>query len=228
MEKQISTTDELKKEIVPVIHKANSLVVTNPQEYNFAAGFRKDIKSAQKRVSEFFAPMKKKAYDAWKSITSTESDVLEPLGKALSTVDFKLINYQKQKEKKRLEEQRRLQAKADAKAEREKNRLIKQANNLKTPELKEERLAEVEEIETPVVTVQSEVEKVNGMHTRKYWKGKILDEEKFIKWCVENNRFEFIDINQKEVNAFATRTKGKIEIPNVKFYIDEKIAQKVN
>jgi len=216
---------ELRQELSPVITKADSIQIYNADDYEFAAGFLKEVKGAQKKVADFWAPLKKKAHEAWKGLTAKEAEMLQPLQNAENTVKNKILSFQREEEKKRLEEQRRLQAEAEQKARLERERLIKEAEKLKSPELKAQRMAEADLVEAPVVTVQKETPKVAGISTRKIWKAEVLDKREFILAALsDDNLLGFISIDLSALNRVAGATKGAIKYPGIRFYEEEILA----
>jgi hypothetical protein len=220
---ELVKTNGLEKEISPIISQADRIVISNPVQYEGAADFLKDLKSAQKKVTDFFAPLKKKAHETWKAITTKEGEVLNPLQNSEAMIKNKMIVFQKVEEEKRIAEQRRLQAEAEEQARKERERLQKQAEKLKTPELKEQRLQEAEEVEVAVITVQSEVPEVKGISYRKIWKAEITDKPEFVRAALKNaTLMSFIHIDATQMNKLATMTKGEISYPGIRFY-EEKI-----
>ena len=216
---------ELRQELSPVITKAGSIQIYNAEDYEFAAGFLKEVKGAQKKVADFWAPLKKKAHESWKGLTAKEAEMLQPLQSAEETVKFKLLSFQREEEKKRLEEQRKLQAEADERARRERERLIKEAEKLKSPGLKEQRMAEAEMVEAPVITVQKETPKVSGISTRKVWKAEVIDKKAFLQAAVnDNNLVGFITVDLSALNRVAGATKGAVNYPGIRFYEEEILA----
>jgi hypothetical protein len=166
-----------------------------------------------------------KAYSAWKEITNREKDMLDPLKAAEDTVKSKMLTYQRQEEEKRQTEQRRLQAEADAAAERERQRLLKEAEKLKTPELKEERMRQAEEVIAPVITVQTETPKVSGISTRKTWKAEVIDKKAFVEAALKDeNLLAFLEIDMSKMNKLAAATKGQISYPGIKFFEEQSLA----
>jgi hypothetical protein len=117
------SVDTIKAETLPVVARASAIVVKTPEQYAEASDFLKAVKGAQKRVTDFFGPMKSKAHEAWKAITTTEAATLKPLQDAEAQVKRVLVAYQTEQEAIRQAEQRRLQAAADeaARKEREKS-----------------------------------------------------------------------------------------------------------
>ena len=218
--------DTIKEQVSPVLTQERSItVITSADSYGLAAEFLKEVKAAQSKVTSFFAPMKKKAHDAWKEITTKERDILQPLKGAEFSVKTKMLTFDRLARAEAAAEQAKLQAEADARAEAECEHLLKQAANLKTPALQEQRLAEAEEVEAPVITVQSEAPKVEGISTRKTWKARVVDKKAFIrKAFIDNNLLGFIIVDEKALNKVAQATKGSVSYPGIKFYQEESMA----
>jgi hypothetical protein len=127
-----------------------------------------------------------------------------------------VLVYDRAQEEIRRAEQRRLQAEADERARRERERLEKEAARLKTPELKEERLAQAQAIVAPVVEVAQIAPKVEGVSTRKTWKARVIDAGQVPR--------EFMTVNETALNAYARATKGKMPVAGVEFYEEESLA----
>ncbi|MDH3267344.1 MAG: hypothetical protein OEM46_00675 [Ignavibacteria bacterium] len=212
-------TEKLEVEISPVLDKANQIQVASPQQYEFAGDFLKEIKSAQQKIKNFFGDIKAKAYATWKAISSQEQNTLQPFVHAEATIKNKMVIFRREEERKRIEEQRRLQAIEDASAEKERQRKLKEAEKLKTSELKEQRMQEAEEIVAPVMTVQSNVPEIKGQSLRDHWVGIIKDPLEFIK-TIANEKPDLIymiEIKQGKLNQFAQNTKGEIPLKGIEF-----------
>ncbi|MDD5220749.1 MAG: hypothetical protein PHV11_09300 [Candidatus Bipolaricaulis sp.] len=222
-------SDELaiRKEVSPVIQTANSLIVTNADEYSYGTDFLKKIKEAQKKVTDYFSPMKSKAHEAWKQICNNEGELLTPLKSAEDTTKRKLLNWKMEDDRKREEERRRLQAEADEKARIERERLEKQAEKLKTPELKEQRLEQAQNIIAPVIEVQTAVPKVEGISVRKIWKAELTDKAAFIKATANDpNLMALITVDMSALNRIASATKGGVTYPGVRFFEETTMASR--
>jgi len=210
---------QLRQEVSPVVSEAYSIVVQNAQQYSGAAEFLKMLKDAQKKVKEYFEPMKTNAYQAWKEICAKENQMLDPLGKAEAEVKTKMLTFQREEEERRIAEQRRLQAIADEKARKERERLQKEAEKLKTPELKEKRMAEAESVIAPVIQVQPETPKIDGISTRSIWKAEVISKIDFVKAAInDQNLLALLEIDLAKLNKIAQATKGQISYPGIRFY----------
>ena len=218
--------EKLEQEISPVVLKANWIKVTSPAQYEEAADFLKEIKTAQKKVDlEAFDPLRESKRGIEKLWSKFKINLSDPLNYAEITIKNKMLVFQRAEDEKRLAEQRRLQAESGERARKERERLQKRAEKLKTPELKEQALQEAEEVEVPVVTVQSEVPEVKGISYRKDWKAEVTDKPEFVKAALKNTTLmSFIHIDMVQMNKLATMTKGQISYPGIRFYQKETLA----
>jgi hypothetical protein len=209
MTTDIETVEEIKAEVLPVVARAEGIVIASSGDYEMAADFLKAVKGASKRVTDHFGPMKKAAHDAWKTITAKEAETLKPLQDAEARVKSTMLTYATEVERRRQEEQRRLQAEADARAEAERKKLEKEAAKLKTPELREARLEQAAAVVAPVVTVETQAPKVAGQSIRTTWKAVVIDIAVLPR--------EWMTPNQQALDAFAKSTKGAVAVSGVKF-----------
>lgn len=199
----------IKHEVQPVLEDAALLQVTTPEEYTNAGNFLKTIKAAQKKVTDFFGPMKQKAFEAHKEITKQESAMVGPLRDAEQKIKSSMLTYQSQEERKRFEAQRKAQEEADKKAMAERARLEREAAKLKTPELKEQRLEMAAAVVAPVVSVASVIPVIHGQNIVKRWKAKVVNLDAVPR--------EWMIVNQSALDAFARSTKGAVKVAGVEF-----------
>ncbi len=221
---EIDTIKE--QEVTSISMQAKSLIVSNAAGYSSAAEYLKTVKSALKKVNEeIIAPaeeVKRKAEVNRKNLVDL---FRTPLTLAESFLKGKMLTFDRLARAEAAAEQAKLQAEADARAEAECEHLLKQAANLKTPALQEQRLAEAEEVEAPVITVQSEAPKVEGISIRKTWKARVVDKKAFIrKAFIDNNLLGFIIVDEKALNKVAQATKGSVSYPGIEFYQEESMA----
>lgn len=199
----------IKHEVQPVLEDAALLQVTTPEEYTNAGNFLKTIKAAQKKVTDFFGPMKQKAFEAHKEITKQESAMVGPLRDAEQKIKSSMLTYQSQEERKRFEAERKAQEEADKKAMAERARLEREAAKLKTPELKEQRLEMAAAVVAPVVSVASVIPVIQGQNIVKRWKAKVVNLDAVPR--------EWMIVNQSALDAFARSTKGAVKVAGVEF-----------
>ena len=214
---EIEDTDRanLETQIAPVVSKATSMVVANKADFDAAIAFTAEVKGSAKRVRDFFAPLKQAAAEAHKRIVAAEKKFLDPLENAEDTLKRICLDWRTSEEKKRREEERRLQAEADERARKEREKLEKRAASVKTEEKKAELLERAAEIAAPVIAIP--VQAVSeGSSFRKVWKARIVDEKAVPR--------EWMVVNEKAIQAHARNTKGSVAIPGVEFYAEESLA----
>lgn len=127
METAIQTT-ELQQEIAPVVARAQAIVIRNPEERTAAMEFAKGVKALGKKAADFFRPMKQAADESKRRILDAEREALAPLQDAETMLKTKIVAYDTAAEQARQAEQRRLQAIADEKARREREKAEQEAD----------------------------------------------------------------------------------------------------
>ena len=176
IEPESAKDPEQKNAIAAFVQKYSSLVVTNPEEYQDAGGLLARIKAEIKARLEYWKPAKKKLDEAHAEICKKEKDSIAPLKELEKTVGEKMSLWSQAEERKRRDEEVRLQADARKKAADDAKR---QADLLKKSGRPEEAKAVIQQAAVPVqVVVQSSVPKVAGLSERKSWKFRIVDPSK--------------------------------------------------
>jgi hypothetical protein len=208
----------VKQEASKIMNWANGLVVSNAEEYRLALEKVKEIKAARNRWISCWADLKAKTYSAWKEVVGNEKAGTDILDKAEEIAKQKADTWLQEEEGKAQEEQRRLQAIADENARKERERLEKQASKLKTPELKEERMAQAEMVEAPVIKVETP-QAVEGASVRKTWKARLVDMDALIASATPGSvAASLLQFNERAANSFASSTKGNVKINGVECY----------
>jgi hypothetical protein len=223
---QETQVETIKAETMPVVARAQSLVVRTPEDYTGAADFLKAIKAAQKKVADHFGPMKAAAHAAWKKITATEAEAAQPLADAERVVKGRMLEYQDEQERIRQAEQRKLQAEADARAEAERKALEKKAAAMKTEAKREEYMERAAEVAAPVVTVAPVVPTVAGQAIRKTWKARLVSISTLTGLAAGDVRLSLIAFDQSAANKLAVATKGALSVPGVEWYAEQSLASR--
>lgn len=220
MSTELIVPEELESEVVaPVLMHASGIVVSDQPTRDAAMEFLKSVKAAAKRVKEYWEPKKTKAHAAWKEIVAAETQMLDPLTAAEATVKQKVVAFDAEQERIRIAEQRQLQAEADAEAERERQRLLKEAAKLKTPELREERMAAAEAVIAPTVVVAPAVAKGKGEATVTRWRAELVSKQELVASAANGNglAMALLCFDQVAANKQAVASKNNIPVPGVRF-----------
>lgn len=157
---------------------AAAVVVRNEDEAMNAKQLMDAIGADQKAAQDAIKGHKdaaKARHTRWCQLEAYFVDTLEA---ARKVVKGKILNFQIAEQKRRDEEQRRLQAEADERARKEQERLQKEAAKLKTPEKAQAKLDQAAAVVAPTV----EIAKVKtGVSARRVWKAEVTDTAAFLK-----------------------------------------------
>ena len=222
----LATVDQLQAEIAPVVARAAALVIVTPQDYADAAESLKRNKGLQAQADEIFvAPWRRAKADAEANRKKWDDLLLLPLRRAETILKEKQREWSREQERQRAAEQARLQAEENERARRERERMEREAAKLKTPELREARLAAAAEITPAVVTVASAVPKVKGQSVRKIWRADVTNKSAAIEAVMDWPDWEaYVELDMAQLDRFAQRTKGAVKVPGVEFYEETVLA----
>lgn len=210
--------EKLGKEVSVVESNANAMVVDSDAGYEAAAELTAEIKRMQKKVTEYWEPMRQSSYAAYQNVMAHKKEMIAPLEAAEKTLKKKIGAYSLQKERERKakeEEMRRLaQAEVDKRleeaAEAEKN------GNVAAMEMAMAE-AEVADNVSAVGRVASQTPKVKGVSQSKTWKITNIDSSKV---PVNFSGMELRPVDEKLVLQLIKASKGSIAIPGVTYEED--------
>lgn len=210
---------EVEKDVEYSVAVSQDIIIHNQPTLDKASEFVKGIKVLQKRVEETFKPIIDKAYSAHKEAVAQRDKHLNPLKQAEATIKNRIAGYLAECERKRQEEERRLQREADEKAAKEKAKLEARAEKALADgkdEKANELLEKAEQVEAIVPTVAPLVRKAEGISTRKAWKAKVVDFTKLPD--------SYKIANQQLLDGIARTTKGLQKIEGVEFYSEDVVS----
>jgi hypothetical protein len=207
----------MRQEATGVVDWAHSLAVASKSDADEAMVKLAEIKGIRNRWVAYWAPLKKAANEAWKGIVAKEKEGTDAVDAAERLVKAKVLAWQQAERAKAEAEQRRLQAEADAKARAEQERLLKLAEQRKTPEKQEEYRQAAAAVVAPVVTVSAPVADAAGTSTRKTFKAVLVDKDALIKAATPGSvASTMLVFDQRVADAFARSTKGAVAVPGVR------------
>lgn len=97
--------------------QARAIQIRDAASLDHAAELLRSVKALGKEIVDFFAPLKKKAHDAHKALTTAEAEKLAPLTSAERVIKGRLAAYEEEQERARVAEERRLQEEAKRREE---------------------------------------------------------------------------------------------------------------
>lgn len=200
-------------EIAAVKAEASQLKVVDDASYQIAGNVLTEIKTKQKMVKEYFAPLKEAANKAHKAITSKESETLKPLEEIERNLKSEMSNYFMEQERKKREAEALLRKQI----EEEKRRALAEAEKLEKEGKTEESdmaFQQAVDAEEMAMFAQVEVAKptVKGIGTQKDYVITVTDESKVPSYilgaCIR-------PVDTMAIKKLVKATEGKIKIEGI-------------
>ena len=206
---------QLKDEVTAVERKAFDLVIDNDQDYADAGAFVKQVKATAKKVEEYWEPMRKMTYDAYKEVTEHKSQMLDPLKNAEKMIKGKISAYHEEVERKRREEEEAARRAAQEEAERK----IAEAQEAELNgdfERADAAIAEAEVMTqaSETITVLKEEPKVSGIIKKVDWEITSVDSNVV---PVSLAGVELRPVDTGAVLELIRATRGKVQIPGIEY-----------
>lgn len=204
---------ELTVEAGQLVALAGGYAVANPEQYVQAGDALKRVKGAKDRLEKLRKSFTQPLDQAKKAIMDFFRAPSDQLDQAESRIKRAMIGYSEEQERIRREEQR----KADEKAERERQKLARQAEEARLAG-KTERAETLDLRQAAVVApiVQREAPKVAGTALREVWKFDITNEMDIPRG--------FLIVDESKIRKVVQAMKGDTNIPGVRVYSEKQLA----
>jgi len=194
---------------------AANVVVSNEAEANGYAEVLKAIDADIKTVKacEVLTKITDGLHKMHRKWTALRSLFTDPLLTSKQTIHDCVRDWQVEQADLAMERQRRLQAEADERARKEREKLEKQAAAYKTEERREAKLAEAAAVIAPTVTVSAP----KAISTRKVWKVKNVDLDAFLAAATKDmNLRGFLTVELTKLER-AKAANDSMTVPGVVF-----------
>lgn len=210
--------NKLGRQVSMIEQKAESVVVNSDDGFAYAGELTKQIKQMQEKVTDYWEPMRKTTYEAYKSVTNHKKEMLDPLASAEKILKKKMGAYTLQKEKERREREEELRRQAEA----EMNRKLEEAAKAESEGDAlgaEMAMTEAEVMENVATTavIKPEAPTMKGVSTTKTWKITKVDPTT-VPTHVQG--VEIRPVDEKAVLRLIKATKGTIKIPGITYEED--------
>jgi len=219
--------------------QAAAIRVVDEQTYTMAGTMLRGVKGLMKEADNVFDPAVKKAHEAHKAIVAAKNAVVAPLREAETILKRGLADYTAEQERRRLEEERRLQLEADRKAAEERKRL----EDERKAELAKAALEGAAKLNAvaaqpapppplaPVVRLTPQTPKVSGVSTRTIWRAEVVDFAALVRYVADHaaedpNVLSFLTVNLTPLTGIARGSEGKAAIPGVTFRAETVVASR--
>ena len=203
--------------------------IVSAEQYQFSAEDLKKIKAKAKELNDTRMSLTRPIEESKKKIIALFNKPLEFLAGAESSIKRAMVNWQNEQEKLRRAEEARLAEIQRVEAEKLRIRAEKEAakaDSLKTEKGREAAAARAEELAAQAEitaaiapVVESKIEEVFGISTRKVWKYEIIDLTILPR--------EYMIPDESYIGKIVRASQGKKEIPGVKIYSENTIASRI-
>ncbi len=229
METALSTEVQTKiKESEALSTTYDNYAIVSAEQYQYSAEDLKKIKAKAKELTDTKMSLTRPIEESKMKIIALFKKPLDFLANAESFVKKAMVVWQTEQEKIRRAEEARLAEIQRVEAEKLRVKAEKEAaraESLKTEKAREAAKAKAEELNaqaeaTTAVApiVESKVEEVSGISTRKVWKFEIQEIDKLPR--------EYMIPDEKYIGQIVRASKGKKEIPGAKIYSEDTIASR--
>ena len=207
---------DLGREVSDIEQKAMNVVIATEDDYRFAGEITKSVKQMQKKVTEYWEPMRSSAKKAYDDILSHKKEMLDPLVSAEKILKGKISDYIIESERKKKEAEEAMKKIALQEA----NKKLEEAVELEKNGdafAAEYALAEAEVYEEAAslgVSAQAQKLKAKGVSYSTTWEITEIDEQLV---PVDINGMVLRPVDQSAIKALIKASNGRISIPGVKY-----------
>ncbi len=214
----VATLKSIAERVPQAAQIADSLVIKSQTDAEEAARMRdvmlQNAATAEGALREFNGGQVAKLYRLWRASTDLIALFTDPFNDAAKKLKGKIIDYNEAQAEKARKEQARLQAEADERARRERDRLTKAAEKLKTPSLREQRMEVAAQVVAPQIYVP--VPKA-AVKTQKRWTVESIDKAKYFEAAAKDRSLQgFVEINTQAL-VRAKAANSLMDVPGVVF-----------
>lgn len=202
---------EMDKQASEIEMRAQDVVVSNDYEYIQAGELLKAVKQMQKKVKDYWEPMRVSAKASYDEILAHKKTMLEPLEAAEKVIKEKTSAYIEEQERIRRAQEEKLRKLAaqevDSKLEQA-ARAEAEGDSVGA----EYAMAEAEIMDTISVNVKAQTPKASGISHSKTWRITAIDSSKV---PVSVGGVEIRPVDERAVLRLIKESKGTIQIPGV-------------
>lgn len=210
-----ATEQTLGREVTLVERNAMSVVIANDADYEAAAEITRSVKQTQKKVKDYWEPLRASTYKAYQDVMAKKKQMTDPLDKAEKILKSKIAAYAAQKERERREKEEAARKAAQAEMDR---KLAEAAAAEKAGDVlgAEMAMAEAEIMDDAAasIIVGTKAPKVEGMSTTKTWVIKNIEASKV---PIDIAGIVIRPVDEKAVLALIKATKGAVKIPGIEY-----------
>lgn len=210
-----TATLELEEKALSVPDRAKTIRISDSKSYVEAGELLKGIKGLRAKIDETFDPICRKAFEAHKEAVGKKKSIEAPLIEAEGLIKSKILEYDAEQERLRLEAQRKLDEEIRAKAEEE--RLAEAVHLEEIGEVAEAEAILQEPIEVSTVVLPKSTPKIEGQSTRIGYSAEVVNLLELAKGVASGRiPVQAIMANTTFLNGQAKLMKDAFNYPGVR------------
>jgi len=199
-----------------MLRQADALAVTDHDSHGLAMERLVQVARVVNSIKAKFAPLKRDAHATHKKICDMEREVLGKFEGCRKVYAGKVTDYEVVARRAAEEEQRRKEAEArKAEEERRINEAIaaEEAGDAGQAET----ILDEPEPPAPVVHIEPQTAKVQGVSTAQRWSAEVIDKLALIRFVAANPTWQhLLEPSTKDLNALARAQRQALQIPGVR------------
>lgn len=207
--------DDLNREASLIEQKAQGVVVASDDDYSVAGDLTKAVKRMQKKIKDYWEPMRISAKKTYDDILTHKKQMLDPLESAEKILKGKMSDYSMDKERKRKvqEEAMRYLAKLEMERKLDEAAEAEAAGDTVGAECAMTEAEVMEEVSI-IGSIESQSPRAVGVSQSKAWKITGIDNSEVpVTFC----GVEIRPIDEKAVMRLIKESKGTIQIPGIQY-----------
>lgn len=205
--------ETLGKEAALTEARVQQLEIVTEEDYGFAAEYARYVKQMQKKVTDYWEPMRVSAKKNYDIILAHKKEMMTPLESAEKSLKKKMAGYLEEQERKRREREEAMRKLAQAEVERKLTEAA-EAESAGDAVTAEYAMAEAEVMDNVASngSVAAAAPKAEGTSAARTWEIKSIDGSKV---PVEIAGVVIRPVDEKAVMRLIKASKGSIQIPGV-------------
>lgn len=207
--------DALNQEASLIEQKAQSVVVASDADYSTAGELTKTVKQMQKKIEEYWEPLRVSAKATYDDVLARKKEMLDPLKAAEKILKGKMGDYSMEKERKRRAQEEAMRRLAQQEMDRKLAEAM-EAEAAGDTAGAEYAMTEAEVMEGVSIggSITAQAPKANGVSQSKSWKIVGIDSSQV---PISFGGVEIRPVDERAVMRLIKESKGTIQIPGIQY-----------
>jgi hypothetical protein len=212
---------EVAAERESLVTQATAITIVDQGSYDMATEMLRTAASFEKKVEEYFEPLRLTAKAAYDAVLTAKKRELEPIQQAKALLSRRVAGFAVEQERLRREAQRKLEEDARKKEEESRRLELEQAKKQGATKKELKAIADAP-IEVTAPAVEPTYEKAKGVTKPiERWSAEVIDFMTLVRAVAKGEQPESVLLpNQQALDGMARSLKGVMSVPGVKAVCD--------